>query len=248
MARHVHMLGLALAACAPHGPAAPLAPLAQTRMGAAERFGPGIVSVHPNAIRFALSRPANVILLRLSAWGGMEAVHPMHSGDRTRFAAGTHMITVPVFPTSIGTTPSRVAPAAEPPLPDNDQWCKARYNQALETSVRDSMGRVGRAPGSNPAAGAQYARCLAAARGPSRFERAIAAPASTGRRPDSVARSEGYWLLIVSDAPTGAGELRRYLAPMDVADTEMESALELLPEALVGGRATSWAAYYIPLR
>jgi len=28
----------------------------------------------------------------------------------------------------------------------------------------------------------------------------------------------------------------------------IESALELLPEALVGGRATSWAAYYIPLR
>jgi hypothetical protein len=74
--------------------------------------------------------------------------------------------------------------------------------------------------------------------------------ARTGRavRPPAVAMEDrppvGYWLLIVSDAPTTATELRAQLETMNLEFRSVEDELRALPKALVGARAKSWGAYY----
>lgn len=59
--------------------------------------------------------------------------------------------------------------------------------------------------------------------------------------PDDV----GYWLLIVSDAPTTAGDLYQRLAPMTFPDSTLLEVVRQLPDALVGSRTTHWVAYYV---
>jgi len=55
----------------------------------------------------------------------------------------------------------------------------------------------------------------------------------------------GYWLLIVSDARTPADELKHRLGRIESADTPLLTLVQELPGALVGGRTTKWAAYYV---
>ncbi|SRR6266550_1092040 len=55
----------------------------------------------------------------------------------------------------------------------------------------------------------------------------------------------GYWLLIVSDAPTTAGDLSRRLAPMTFPDSSLLEVVRHLPQELVASRTTHWAAYYV---
>ena len=54
----------------------------------------------------------------------------------------------------------------------------------------------------------------------------------------------GYWLLIVSDAPTPAQEVMRRLGSMNLAHTSLEDLVRRIPEPLVASRTTHWAAYY----
>jgi hypothetical protein len=54
----------------------------------------------------------------------------------------------------------------------------------------------------------------------------------------------GYWLLIVSDAPTPAGEVMRRLRVMNLADTSLVALVRSIPEPLIAARTTRWAAYY----
>jgi hypothetical protein len=55
----------------------------------------------------------------------------------------------------------------------------------------------------------------------------------------------GYWLLIVSDAPTPAQEVMRRLGLMDLADTSLVALVRSIPEPLVASRTSHWAAYYV---
>lgn len=74
--------------------------------------------------------------------------------------------------------------------------------------------------------------------------------ARTGRsvRPPAVAMEDrppvGYWLLIVSDAPTTVTQLRAQLETMNLEFRSVEDELRALPKALVGSRAKTWGAYY----
>ncbi len=54
----------------------------------------------------------------------------------------------------------------------------------------------------------------------------------------------GYWLLIVSDAPTPAQEVMRRLGSMNLAHSSLEDLVRHIPEPLVASRTTHWAAYY----
>jgi hypothetical protein len=56
----------------------------------------------------------------------------------------------------------------------------------------------------------------------------------------------GYWLLIVSDAPTPGQEVMRRLGLMSLADSSLETLVRSIPEPLVASRTTHWAAYYAP--
>jgi hypothetical protein len=54
----------------------------------------------------------------------------------------------------------------------------------------------------------------------------------------------GYWLLIVSDAPTPGPDVMRRLASLHLADTSLEALVQSIPEPLIASRTRHWAAYY----
>src|SRR6266545_3051823 len=55
-----------------------------------------------------------------------------------------------------------------------------------------------------------------------------------------------YWLLIVSDAPTPAGDVMRRLGLMNLAYLALGDLVRSIPEPLIDSRTTHWAAYYAP--
>jgi len=56
----------------------------------------------------------------------------------------------------------------------------------------------------------------------------------------------GYWLLIVSDAPTPARDVMRRLGLMNLAYLSLEDLVRSIPEPLIDSRTIHWAAYYAP--
>jgi hypothetical protein len=75
--------------------AAPLAAqrrLSVTRLGDARQFGPGIVLATIPEVRFELTRPAHIIVLRVDPAGGIEPVFPPDTGAFTERAPGVHAI------------------------------------------------------------------------------------------------------------------------------------------------------------
>jgi len=54
----------------------------------------------------------------------------------------------------------------------------------------------------------------------------------------------GFWLLIVSDAPTPAHEVMQRLTLMNLADTSLVALVRSIPEPLIASRTTHWAAFY----
>ena len=63
-----------------------------------------------------------------------------------------------------------------------------------------------------------------------------------GAAPDAA----GYWLLVVSDAPTPPGDVMRRLSLMKLVDTSLVALVQSIPEPLVAPRTSHWAAYYAP--
>jgi len=58
------------------------------------------------------------------------------------------------------------------------------------------------------------------------------------------ADAAGYWLLIVSDAPTLPAEVMRRLKGANLPDTSLVALVRSIPEPLVASRTSHWAAYY----
>ncbi|HEX4600658.1 MAG TPA: hypothetical protein VH116_04625 [Gemmatimonadales bacterium] len=74
---------LVAAACARRGsPGAP-APLAVTRLGTPDLFGPGIVVAASDSVQFVLTRPAYVIVLHVDADGSIDPAFPRRTGEST---------------------------------------------------------------------------------------------------------------------------------------------------------------------
>lgn len=226
----VCFLPFALAQCAPHRSPAPLTPLPQGRIGAADVFGPGIVVASSRTVRFLLARPAFVIVLQVFP-DGIDVITPSHSHDRTAFAAGDHRIDATMF-----TPPLEDQPSYAESTP-SEARCLAQYANVLAQQPRDSLGRPIPSPASNAAAQA-LVQCQM-------LSRAIPRPVP-GLSPDSLP-ARAYWMVIVADVPTSARELQRRLRPMDISHGDFATVLRELPGALVGGRTARWAAYYAPL-
>ncbi len=96
----------------------------------------------------------------------------------------------------------------------------------------------------------------AAERGPERpFDPRLQSPAALARGArrgwpppeDTAGTATPYWLVITSDAPTSAAELRARLEGMNLTFRTVEAELEALPRALVAKRAQTWSAYYAPV-
>jgi hypothetical protein len=86
---------LVLAGVAATGPLAAQRRLSVTRLGDARRFGPGIVLATIPEVRFELTRPAHIIVLRVDPAGGIEPVFPTDSGAFTERAPGVHVMAAP---------------------------------------------------------------------------------------------------------------------------------------------------------
>jgi hypothetical protein len=192
----------------------------QTRFGLGDRYGPGIVAASARAMRYQLGMDAHVIVLRVTE-DGIDQVRPGADHDPTE-KPGLHAVSVP-------TTRRRDVTGLDP---------------ADFTSGPGSLSCV---PVLDPN--------LNAKPDPTCVERVTA---STAPQPLAVARNGelkvnevGYWLLIVSDARTTPAELKvRLLGYEAREDDEPEAAtlvaiVQELPGLLVGGRTTSWAAYYV---
>ncbi len=60
----------------------------------------------------------------------------------------------------------------------------------------------------------------------------------------AAADAAGYWLLVVSDAPTPALDVMRRLRLMNLVDTSLVALVQSIPEPLIASRTSHWAAYY----
>ncbi len=60
------------------------------------------------------------------------------------------------------------------------------------------------------------------------------------------ADAAGYWLLIVSEAPTSGPEVMRRLGLMNLPDSSLVALVRGIPEPLIASRSPRWAAYYAP--
>lgn len=224
------LLSFALAECAPHPAATALTPIPQGRVGSVDSFGPGIVVASSRTLRFVLARPAFVIVLQVFP-DGIDVITPSHSHDRTEYSAGDHRIDATTFTPPLEDQPSSAESTS------SEARCLANNANALAQQPRDSLGR----PIPNPATHAA-ARTLEQCRA---LRRAIARPVP-GLPADSLP-ARAYWMVIVADVRTSAGELLQRLRPMDIIMGDFAAVLQELPGALVGGRTTQWAAYYTPI-
>ena len=84
-------------------------------------------------------------------------------------------------------------------------------------------------------------RTVATAEDLARGGRSVRPPAAG--LPDT-ASVVAYWLLIVSDVPTTAQEVRAQLESMSLEYTSVESELNALPAALIANRTKKWGAFY----
>src|SRR5258706_6255935 len=60
----------------------------------------------------------------------------------------------------------------------------------------------------------------------------------------AAADAAGYWLLVVSDAPTPALDVMRRLRLMNLVDTSLVPLVQTIPERLIASRTSHWAPNY----
>ena len=212
------MVTLAFAGCARHtiDPVVPLVLTPQTHFGLGEGYGPGIVAANARVMRFELAMPAHAIVLRLTE-DGVEQVSPTWGHDPAT-APGAYSV-MAVRP-----------PSGRPPM-----------SAPVAADFSSDPGSLSCVPVLDPN--------LPAKPDPSCVSRAVARESPTVRSGAPSSRESdderGYWLLVVSDTRTPAAELEYRLALLDFDNTPLLTTVLELPSALVGGRTTNWAAYYV---
>jgi len=212
----------------------PVVLINQTRIGPAEDLGPGITGVQFSGINFDLVSPAHVIVLRVTNSAGIEQVRPVRSGDKSQLSRGEYSATAPSFSRSNYAAQSAQRAAYV------SGACGSPYEQDPSRPIPAGADTSRRAlPRSNALAQRRYQDCVRRER-ETTSQREGSPPITRPAFDDP-----GYWLLIVSDAPTTAGELAARLRLMAVPNTSLVDVVRALPEALVGSRTAHWAAYYV---
>jgi len=187
----------------------------QTQFGLGEGYGPGIIAVNARAMRFELAMPAHVIVVRVTE-DGIEQVSP-NSGRDPPIARGPHWVKV---------------------APDRHPIDIAGPDPADFSSGPGSLSCV---PVLDPNLNAKPDPTCVERVSTRETGSRTAGPVRLGGSVNDI----GYWLLIVSDARTPADELKHRLGRIESADTPLLTLVQELPGALVGGRTTKWAAYYV---
>ena len=209
------LVALALLGCARHT-IPPVTLTPQNHFGLGEGYGPGIVAASARGMRFELAIPAHAIVLRVTE-EGVEQVSPTWGHDPAA-APGAYSVRA-VEPTS-----------GRPPM-----------SAPVAADFSSDPGSLSCVPVLDPN--------LPANPDPSCVSRAVARESPTVRSGAPSSRESdderGYWLLVVSDTRTPAAELEYRLALLDFDNTPLLTTVLELPSALVGGRTTNWAAYYV---
>ncbi len=104
---------LLVAACGGHPAPRSWGPLAVTRLGAADAYGPGIVSVSPSEVRFELAQPAHVIVLRIEQDGTIDRIFPQRDDEPTQQQVGWHYMEAPE--PEVGAPPRILEPVLRSP-------------------------------------------------------------------------------------------------------------------------------------
>jgi len=222
----IPLSALALAGCARHTiPQVTLIP--QTRLGT-DDFGPGIVSYGWAGMDFVLNATAHVIVLHVSDSRGVETAQPLRTGDRTELARGKHHVMARAFRFMSGSGGYGGSTSCT--------WGSISPYTDFAGAF-DSTGAFRQTPSSSQT----YDSCV-------RHEQASTAMfrLADGTSRGGEAPNEAYWLLIVSDVPTRADDLQERLGVMEWPGSAV-TVVRNLPEALLGGRTTRWAAYYVLL-
>jgi hypothetical protein len=209
---------LAGAACARQAPL-PVLLTPQSRLGLGEGFGPGIVTATARTLTFQLAAAAHVIVLRVMDDGTIEQVQPLRGGDPL-VHPGAHAVTASGARVA-ATSKGRIPPLGSAVFGPGSLSCVP----ILDPNLRAKP---------DPACAAQEAARAA------NMLQADPPPPSQVRDDEA-----GYWLLIVSDAPTAPGELEARLQQLDVDAGSLLGYVRQIPSALVGGRTTNWSAYYL---
>jgi hypothetical protein len=218
MRRLVAVVVFCAGACARQAPL-PVLLTPQARLGLGEGFGPGIAAATARSMTFQLDTAAHVIVLRVLDDGTIEQVQPQQGGDPI-IHSGAHTVT------ARGAAASSVSHGRVPPLGS------AAFGPGSLSCVPILDENLRAKP--DPACAAQEAQRSA------RLQEQSGAP-PTRMRDDEA----GYWLLIVSDAPTAPMELESRLQQLDLDAESLLEYVRQVPSALVGGRTTNWSAYYL---
>lgn len=211
------LLAIASAACARQAPL-PVLLTAQSRLGLGEGFGPGIVTATARSMAFQLDAAAHVIVLRVLNDGTIEQIQPLSGGDPI-VRPGAHAVTATGARVS-STSHGRVPPLGTATFGPGSLSCVP----ILDPNLRAKP---------DPACAAQE-----------RSRSASMLDQNSGPPTPSREDEAGYWLLIVSDAPTAPVELEARLQQLDIDAETLVGYVREVPRALVGGRTTNWAAYY----
>lgn len=224
----IALFTLALVGCAARHTTPPVPLSSQASFGNSEDFGPGIVASGALGLDFVLDTTAQVIVLRVTN-EGIEPVLPLSTGDRTQLGRGKHRVQAP----EVG------LPGVPGGFDVGSTYSACRWGSL---SPYTDFGAAFDSTGLSHAAAQAFANCVRHEQAhAAMFGRVPQANTTAGPRTD---QDDSYWLLIASDVTTGAEDLDGRLALMEWPGSAL-TAVRNLPEALVGGRTTRWAAYYV---
>jgi hypothetical protein len=237
--------GLALTACARARIRLDALPTTGS-VGAVERYGLGLVRVHPSGetLTFDLAQDAEVALVSVAPSGRVNALYPFQPGESSRFSAGPHTIVVPV---SLEWAPNPSARGSDTYSPSESELMR-RYSQCMAAfqAARGPSRTPSRATGDSSRPRQEQPSAPV-------WDSYIVNPGERCGQPPtegnaSAAPSGSSWrvqndvlVLVVSRTPLGADELRRRIKGLRVRS---EADLRELPLWVAGDRVRPWAGYY----
>ena len=210
-------------------------------VGEVGRYGQGIVSVDSagGTVTFALggAGAAEIALVAVAPDGRVHPLYPLQEGESSRFGGGAHAVTVPVVVPEWRARPSAPATASDEAW-RNQNRCEAIARAVIGANSRSpevadsSRGTPPHSQMNDPTVGNVSQMCSAPPVG-----RGSPAPLAAGRfEPE-----DDVIVLVVSEAPISAEQLRRRVAGLRLAS---EADLRALPRRIAGDPSGPFAGYY----